>query len=56
MKIDYILSDLGYTVEEYGILKYKDNGFYLTLSKDSQAKMIYSNKKSIKKISFIIFL
>ena len=46
MKIHHILSDLGYQVEEYGILKYKDNGFYLTLSQDSQAKMIYSNKKN----------
>ncbi|WP_308282452.1 DUF2357 domain-containing protein [Clostridium estertheticum] len=46
MKIHHILCDLGYTVEEYGILKYKDNGFYLTLSQDSQAKMIYSNKKN----------
>ncbi|WP_298840100.1 DUF2357 domain-containing protein [Clostridium sp.] len=46
MKIHHILSDLGYTVEEYEILKYKDNGFYLTLSQDSQAKMIYSNKKN----------
>ncbi|MBU3110178.1 DUF2357 domain-containing protein [Clostridium lacusfryxellense] len=46
MKIHHILSDLGYQVEEYGILKYKDNGFYLTLSQDSEAKMIYSNKKN----------
>ncbi|MBZ9607555.1 restriction endonuclease-like protein [Clostridium estertheticum] len=46
MKIHHILSDLGYVVEEYGILKYKDNGFYLTLSQDSEAKMIYSNKKN----------
>ncbi|MFT5875443.1 MAG: hypothetical protein ACI8WT_004436 [Clostridium sp.] len=46
MKIHHILSDLGYEVEEYGILKYKDNGFYFTLSKDSEAKMIYSNKKN----------
>jgi hypothetical protein len=46
MKIHHILSDLGYEVEEYGILKYKYNGFYLTLSQDSEAKMIYSNKKN----------
>ncbi|MGH4049798.1 MAG: nuclease domain-containing protein [Clostridium sp.] len=46
MKIHHILSDLGYRVEEYGILKYKDNGFYLTLSQDAEAKMIYSNKKN----------
>jgi len=46
MKIHHILSDLGYQVVEYGILKYKDNGFYLTLSQDSEAKMIYSNKKN----------
>jgi len=38
--------DLGYQVEEYGILNYKDNGFYLSLSQDSEAKMIYSNKKN----------
>jgi len=46
MKIHHILSDLGYHVEEYGILNYKDNGFYLSLSQDSEAKMIYSNKKN----------
>lgn len=46
MKIHHILSDLGYTVEEYGILKYKDNGLYLTLSQESEAKMVYSNKKN----------
>jgi hypothetical protein len=46
MKIHHILSDLGYEVEEYGILKYKDNGLYLTLSQDSEAKMVYSNKKN----------
>jgi hypothetical protein len=45
MKIHHILSDLGYEVEEYGILKYKDNGLYLTLSQESEAKMVYSNKK-----------
>lgn len=46
MKIHHILSDLGYEVEEYGILKYKDNGLYLTLSQDLEAKMVYSNKKN----------
>jgi hypothetical protein len=46
MKIHRILSDLGYEVEEYGILKYKDNGLYLTLSQESEAKMVYSNKKN----------
>ena len=46
MKIHRILCDLGYQVEEYGILKYKDNGLYLTLSQDSEAKMVYSNKKN----------
>ncbi|MBU3200323.1 hypothetical protein KPL48_13600 [Clostridium estertheticum] len=30
MKIHHIPSDLGYQVEEYGRVKYKDNGFYLT--------------------------
>jgi len=46
MKIHHILGDLGYQVEEYGILNYKDNGFYLSLSQDSEVKMIYSNKKN----------
>lgn len=46
MKIHHILNDLGYVVEEYGILKYKDNGLYLTLSQESEAKMVYSNKKN----------
>jgi len=39
MKIHHILCDLGYQVEGYGILKYKDNGFYLSLSQDSEAKI-----------------
>jgi len=46
IKIHKILSDLGYDVEEYGILQYKDNGMYLSLSQDSQAKMIYKNNKN----------
>ncbi|WP_290442005.1 nuclease domain-containing protein [Clostridium gasigenes] len=46
MKIHHILSDLGYEVQEYGILKYKDNGLYLNLQQDSEAKMIYSNSKN----------
>lgn len=46
MKIHRILSDLGYDVLEYGILKYKDNGLYLNLNQDSEAKMIYSNSKN----------
>lgn len=46
MKIHRILSGLGYGVIEYGVLKYKDNGLYLNLSQDSEAKMIYSNNKN----------
>ncbi|MBU3109485.1 DUF2357 domain-containing protein [Clostridium gasigenes] len=46
MKIHHILSDLGYEVQEYGILRYKDNGLYLNLQQDSEAKMIYSNSKN----------
>ncbi|WP_308780173.1 DUF2357 domain-containing protein [uncultured Clostridium sp.] len=46
MKIHSILSDLGYKVLEYGILKYKDNGLYLNLNQDSEAKMIYSSDKN----------
>ena len=46
MKIHRILSDLGYKVLEYGILKYKDNGLYLNLNQDSEAKMIYASDKN----------
>ena len=46
MKIHHILSDLGYEVLEYGILKYKDNGLYLNLNQDSEAKMIYASDKN----------
>ncbi len=46
IKIHNILSELGYEVEEYGILKYKDSGMYLSLLQDSQAKMVYKGPKS----------
>lgn len=46
IKIHKILFDLGYEVEEYGILEYKDNGMYLSLLQDSQAKMIYKGPKN----------
>lgn len=46
MKIHSILSDLGYKVLEYGILKYKDNGLYLNLNQDSEAKMIYASDRN----------
>ncbi|MDP4145789.1 MAG: restriction endonuclease-like protein [Bacillota bacterium] len=46
IKIHNILSNLGYTVEEYGILQYKDNGVYFSLLQDKEAKMVYSNNKN----------
>lgn len=46
LRIHKILGDLGYEVEEYGMLKHKDNGLYLSLSQDSEAKMVYSNSKN----------
>ena len=46
IKIHKILIDLGYQVEEYGILKYKDNGMHLSLLQDSEAKMIYKNNRN----------
>lgn len=46
IKVHKILSDLGYDVEEYGILQYKDNGMYLSLLQDSEAKMVYKNNRS----------
>lgn len=44
IKIHNILKELGYVVEEYGILQYKDNGVYFSLMQDNEAKMVYSNK------------
>jgi len=46
IKIHRILVDLGYVVEEYGILEYKDNGLYLSLLQDSEAKMVYKGSKN----------
>lgn len=46
IKIHKILLDLGYEVEEHGILQYKDNGLYLSLLYDSETKMVYSNNKN----------
>ncbi len=46
MKIHRILSDLGYKVLEYGILKYKNNGLYLNLNQDSEAKMVYESDRN----------
>jgi hypothetical protein len=46
IKIHKTLIDLGYQVEEYGILKYKDNGMHLSLLQDSEAKMIYKNNRN----------
>ena len=46
IKIHKILCDLGYEVEEYGILQYKDNGMYLSLLQDSQSKMVYKSNKN----------
>jgi hypothetical protein len=43
IKIHKILCDLGYEVEEYGILQYRDSGMYITLLQDSQAKMVYKS-------------
>lgn len=46
IKIHNILEELGYKVEEYGILKYRDNGIYFSLLQDEKAKMVYSNSKN----------
>lgn len=46
IKIHKILCNLGYEVEEYGILQYKDNGMYLSLLQDSQSKMVYKSNKN----------
>jgi len=46
IKIHKILCELGYEVEEYGILQYRDNGMYLTLLQDSQTKMVYKGKNN----------
>ena len=46
LKIHKILYSLGYEVEEYGILDYRDTGLYLSLFQDSEAKMVYSNRKN----------
>lgn len=46
IKIHKILSELGYEVEEYGILKHRDNGMHLSLEQDSEAKMVYKNNKN----------
>ena len=46
IKIHKILMELGYDVEEYGILQYKDNGMYLSLLQDSEAKMVYKNNRN----------
>lgn len=46
IKIHRILIELGYDIEEYGILGYKDNGMYLSLSQDSEAKMVYKNNRN----------
>src|SRR5690606_17780054 len=45
-KIHKILCELGYQVEEYGILQYRDNGMYLSLLQDSQTKMVYKGKNN----------
>ena len=46
IKIHKTLIDLGYQVEEYGILKYKDNGMHLSLLQDSEAKicLLYTSR------------
>ncbi len=46
IKIHRILFELGYEVEEYGILQYKDNGIYFSLLHGSQTKMIYKGPKN----------
>lgn len=46
IKIHKILCELGYQVEEYGILQYRDNGMYLSLLQDSQTKMVYKGKNN----------
>lgn len=46
IKIHKILTELGYEIEEYGILGYKDTGMYLTLLQESEAKMVYKNNRN----------
>lgn len=46
IKIHKILVELGYEIEEYGILGYKDSGMYLTLLQEPEAKMVYKNNRS----------
>lgn len=41
IKIHHIILELGYDVKEHGILKYKDNGVYLSLLQEKQARTIY---------------
>lgn len=48
IKIHHIILELGYDVKEHGILKYKDNGIYLSLLQEKQARTIY--KKGSKEI------
>lgn len=43
IKIHHLLRDMGYKVKEPGIIKYSDNGLYLSLIQDKEAKTIYSN-------------
>ncbi len=46
IKIHKILTDMGYEVEEYGILEYRDSGMHLSLLQDSKAKMVYRSSKN----------
>lgn len=46
IKIHKILIDMGYEVEEYGILQYRDSGMHLSLLQDSEAKMIYTSSRN----------
>ncbi|NLJ78845.1 MAG: DUF2357 domain-containing protein [Tissierellia bacterium] len=46
IKIHNILTKLGYDVEEYGILQYRDTGMHLSLLQSSEAKTVYKSSKN----------
>lgn len=48
MKLHNILKDMGYEVENYGIIRATDNGLSLSLIQDKEASMTYSNNEGKK--------
>lgn len=43
IKLNQILKELGYNISEYGIIKAKDNGLYLSVVYDEESVMRYEN-------------